>query len=155
LLLDIALPGLRGLQVIETLRADGIELPVLVFSMYPEDQYAEAARRAGAQGYVGKGAEPPELLHAIRQILAGAASYPPVPRKMGDAADPHDPFARLSSREVQVMEGLLQGTSLVAIARRLGVGARSITTYRRRLLDKLGVHGNAELAVLAARHGRR
>jgi DNA-binding NarL/FixJ family response regulator len=153
LLLDVALPLRRGLQVLESLRRDGVTLPVLVFSMYPAEPYAEHARRAGAQGFVSKDADSPELLRAIRRVLAGGTSFPARRR----AAPPNgsgDPFARLSARELEVMNGLLGGSSLLQIAAGAGITPKSVTTYRRRLLDKLGVRSNAELATLAARYGK-
>lgn len=153
LLLDVALPVRRGLQVLESLRRDGVTLPVLVFSMYPAEPYAEHARRAGAQGYVAKDADSPELLRAIRRVLAGGTSFPGR-RRAGARNDSGDPFAQLSAREVEVMSGLLAGSSLLQIATAAGITPKTVTTYRRRLLDKLGVHSNAELAALATRHGK-
>lgn len=153
LLLDVALPGRRGLQVLESLRRDGIALPVLVFSMYPAAPYAEHARRAGAQGYVAKDADSPELLRAIRRVLAGGSSFPGR-RGTGSRNGSGDPFTQLSARETEVMTGLLAGSSLLQIAAAAGITPKTVTTYRRRLLDKLGVRSNAELAGLAARHGR-
>lgn len=153
MILDIALPERRGLQVLETLRADGIDLPILFFSMYPAAQYLDYARRAGAQGFVSKSARSEDLLHIVRQILAGRSGYTRAQRALPMPAVPNDPFATLSRRETEVMRGLLRGASLHDIAQEIGVGAKSVSTYRRRLLDKLGVKSNAELATLAARHG--
>lgn len=152
LLLDISLPGRRGVQVLESLRAEGLRIPVLLFSMYPASQYVDYARRAGAQGFVGKDADAAALVRAVRRVVAGGTAFP-VRRRMNHSATP-DPFAVLSRRESEVMRGILAGTPLFRIAERLGVGAKSITTYRRRVLEKLGVKSNAELAALAARHGQ-
>lgn len=148
LLLDIALPVKRGMQVLESLRVAGSRLPVLLFSMHPAGQYADYARRHGAQGFVGKDEDAGALLRAIRRVLDGGTAFPRGRRP--SVAD--SPFAALSRREAEVMRGLLRGDPLAAIGERLGVGAKSISTYRRRLLDKLGVASNAELAALAARH---
>ncbi len=153
LLLDISLPGRRGVQVLEALRADGIGIPVLLFSMYPASQYVDYARRAGAQGFVGKDADTETLVRAVRRILAGGTAFPGRRRANHGAAVAADPFAVLSRRESEVMRGLLRGAPLVEIAQRLGIGAKSVTTYRRRILEKLGLRSNAELAALAARHG--
>lgn len=149
LILDIALPLKRGMQVLESLRAGGCKTPVLLFSMYPASQYVNYARRMGAQGFIGKDASSEELLLAIRRILAGGTSFPK-PKETGDAGQ--NPFTALSPRENEVLHGLLSGEPLGVIAARLGVGAKTISTYRRRLLDKLGVQSNAELAALAARN---
>lgn len=153
LLLDVALPRQRGLQVLEALRRDGIAMPVLVFSMYPASPYAEHARRAGAQGFVSKEADSQELLRAIRRIVSGGTSFP-ARRRAGSRDGSGDPFARLSAREREVMNGLLAGSSLVHIAADAGITPKSVTTYRRRILDKLGVRSNAELATLAANQGK-
>ncbi len=153
LILDIALPVRRGIQVLESLRADGITLPVLFFSMYPANQYVDYARRAGAQGFVGKEADEATLLRAVRRILAGSSSFTVRHRTARDEKTDDDPFKRLSRREFEVMQALASGTSILDIAAGLGISAQSVTTYRRRLLEKLEISSNAELATLAERHG--
>lgn len=154
LILDIALPIRRGIQVLESLRADGIKLPVLFFSMYSASQYVDYARQAGAQGFVGKDADEADLLRAIRRILAGGSCFPVRLRAAPDAAAGDDPFKSLSRREFEVMQALAGGTSILEIAARLGVSPQSVTTYRRRLLEKLEVRSNAELVALAILHGQ-
>ena len=153
LLLDVAMPTRRGIQVLESLRADGIALPVLFFSMYPTDQYMDYVRRAGGQGFVGKDADTTVLLRAIRQILRGGTYFPGrLPVRQRNAGE--DPFARLSERELEVLRGLVAGTSLIDMAVNLGLNPRTVTTYRRRLLEKLDVKSNAELVALTMRQGR-
>lgn len=153
LILDVALPARRGIQILESLRADGIRLPVLFFSMYPADHYVDYVRRAGAQGFVCKDAETTDLLRAIRQVLRGGTCFPGG-RSARQRVAGADPFARLSRRESDVLQGLVAGVSLIAIAVDLGLSPRTVTTYRRRLLEKLGVKSNAELIALAMRQGR-
>lgn len=148
LILDLALPLKRGVQVLEDLRAAGSTLPILLFSMHPASQYVAYARRHGANGFIGKNEDTDRLLRAIRRILDGGTAFPRT--RIAPAGE--NPFAALSRRETDVMHGLMAGEPLGDIAARLGVGAKSISTYRRRLLDKLGVSSNAELAVLVARH---
>ena len=153
LLLDVAMPTRRGIQVLESLRADGIALPVLFFSMYPPDQYMDYVRRACGQGFVGKDADTTVLLRAIRQILRGGTYFPGrLPVRQRNAGE--DPFARLSERELEVLRGLVAGTSLIDMAVNLGLNPRTVTTYRRRLLEKLDVKSNAELVALTMRQGR-
>ena len=155
LVLDIGLPLRRGIAVLERLRADGILLPVLFFSMYPASQYAGIAKKAGAQGFVGKEADAGELLQAMRQVLNGGSSF--VQRMKGRTkadAEP-EPFHLLSQREREVCKALLAGTSLQALSLRMNVSTKTLSTYRARLLSKLGVHGNAELVALAILHGYR
>lgn len=153
LVLDVSLPGRNGIEVLRELRAGGSTLPVLFFSMHPAAQYADYARRLGAQGFLNKDADGKAVLAAMLRVIAGGAAFPPRLRAVSVPGE-GDPFACLSRRESEVLAGLLRGASLEDIARTLGVGAKSVTTYRRRLLDKLGVRSNAELVTLAARHGR-
>lgn len=153
LVLDISLPCRNGIEVLRELRAGGSSLPVLFFSMHPASQYADYARRLGAQGFLSKDADGDAVRTALLRVLEGGTAFPPKARAPS-ARGNHDPFARLSRREAEVVAGLLRGDSLEHIAQGLGVSAKSVTTYRRRLLDKLGVDSNAELAALAARCGR-
>lgn len=154
LILDIALPLRRGMQVLESLRADGIKLPVLFFSMYSADQYVAYARHAGAHGFVGKDASETDLLRSIRRILAGGSSFPTRQRVVADAFSGDQPFKSLSRREFEVMQALAGGASIVGIAEKLGISAQSVTTYRRRLMEKLGVKSNAELITLVILYGQ-
>lgn len=144
LLLDISMPQRNGVQVLESLRADGIGLPVLFFSMTDAGQYAPYALRIGAEGFVGKEAESELLLEAMRQILLGGTSFPSVVTVTKDGIK-RSPAKILSVREKQLLQGLLRGDSLVAIAAELDISSASASTYRRRILDKLGVQNNAEL----------
>ena len=153
LILDIALPLRRGIQVLESLRKDGVTLPILLFSMYPASQYVSYARRAGANGFISKDADSADLLRAVRRILSGGTSFPlPDQKAAGSPLAGDDPFATLSRRELEVMQSLVAGTSILDIAANLGITTQSVTTYRRRLLEKLGIKSNAELAALAALH---
>ncbi len=114
--------------------------------MYPATQYADYVRRAGGQGFVSKDADSQTLIDALRRVASGRSAFPP--SRPGD-----DPFTGLSSREAEVLAGLLMGTPVSEIAQRLGISAKSVSTYRRRILDKLGVESNAELIALAIHHG--
>jgi DNA-binding NarL/FixJ family response regulator len=146
LILDITLPGQSGIKVLESLRADHVVLPVLVFSMHPANQYVAYLRRAGAQGFIGKEAEGNSVLTAVRRILAGGTSFPVLSNGGADHASGSANIGLgLSARENQVMQFLLRGVSLVDIAAALGISAQTVTTYRRRILDKLEVKNNAEL----------
>jgi DNA-binding NarL/FixJ family response regulator len=114
--------------------------------MYPPSQYVPYVRRAGAQGFVGKEADEKSLLGAIRRILRGQTSFPDLPPGQSRGASRSiPPVAGLSTRENAVLRGLLLGTPLVEIAEELGISPQSVTTYRRRILDKLEVDSNAEL----------
>lgn len=152
LILDIALPVKSGIKVLESLRNDGVVVPVLFFSMYPAVQYVAHARRAGAQGFLGKDADGESVVAAIHRVLSGRTSFPAqsVPRAGPATRRPARDVA-LSAREKEIMDCLLQGTSLVTIAAELGISPRSVSTYRTRLLEKMGVSNNAELISLMAR----
>jgi DNA-binding NarL/FixJ family response regulator len=151
LILDIGLPTRRGLAVLENLRADGVLLPVIFFSMYPASQYAGFAKKAGAQGFVGKEADAAQLLQAVDQVLAGGTSFSQ--REPVRGAETDGPFQALSPREFQVLKGLLAGTSLQTLASCMDLSTKTLSTYRTRLLAKLGVHSNAELVALSICHG--
>jgi DNA-binding NarL/FixJ family response regulator len=151
LILDIGLPTRRGIAVLERLRADGILLPVIFFSMYPASQYAGFAKKAGAQGFVGKEAAAGELLQAIYQVLAGGNSFAQRPV----AGTLEGPFQALSPRELQVLGALLAGTSLQDLSEAMELSTKTLSTYRARLLSKLAVRSNAELVSLAICHGYR
>ena len=153
LVLDIGLPLRRGLAVLERLRADGILLPVIFFSMYPAAQYAALARKAGAQGFVGKEADAGELLHAVYQVLAGGSSFGANARSQSRPGAAAELFERLSAREQQVCQALVAGTSLQLLAQQMQLSTKTVSTYRARLLSKLGVRSNAELVTLAIHHG--
>lgn len=147
LILDIAMPVRNGIHVTEALRADGIELPILIFTMAQANQYRHYVEHVGVQGFVGKDAEATQLLRAIRKILAGGTCFPDFASPDKSSGADH-PAKRLSRREVQILEGLMRGVSQVQIAAELGISAASANTYRRRLLEKLGVKTNAELIQL-------
>lgn len=154
MVLDIALPQRRGIQVLESLRSDGVMLPILLFSMYPASQYVDYVRRAGAQGFLSKDADGQEVIQAIRRILAGRSNFPGGRPVAATSSSTKDPFALLSRRELEVMQALASGAAVVDIAAELGVSTQTVSTYRRRLLEKLGLKSNAELAILATRHSR-
>lgn len=146
MIIDIAMPAQSGIKTLEALRAEGIMLPVLFFSMHPASQYVAYLRRMGARGFVGKEADDKSLLVAIRKVLSGGTSFPAfaMARAAKPARNAIDDIA-LSRRESEVAQCLLCGKPLKMIATELGVSAQSVTTYRRRVLDKLGVRNNAEL----------
>lgn len=153
IVLDIALPDIGGIRVLESMRAGGITTPVLFFSMHAANQYVDYVRRAGAQGFVGKDEPMPELLRAIRRVASGKSSFPKTGRAP-HTADARDIFAVLSRRELEVMRGLIDGLRSTEIARNLGLSPESVATYRRRVLDKLGIGSTAALVALASRHGK-
>jgi DNA-binding NarL/FixJ family response regulator len=156
LLLDIALPGQSGVDVLCTLRCRHAEMRVLVLSGYPEERYALAMIRNGADGYLCKECSRDELLLALRTVAQGRRYLSPRIAELladevaGGSAEPHQ---SLSERELQVFLRLAAGESVSEIAAGLFLSVKTISTYRTRVLEKLGVASNAELATYALRNG--
>jgi DNA-binding NarL/FixJ family response regulator len=155
-LLDIALPGRDGLDVLKQARAEFPRLAVLMVSTYPEKQYALRCLRLGAAGYLNKSADPAELVAAIRQAAQGrlyvsaavADTLASAMRK--DAGDaPHE---RLSRREYQVFTLIAEGRSLGQIAAALSLSPNTVSTYRARIMEKIDTHNDVETALYAVRH---
>lgn len=156
LLLDINLPDGNGLEVLKRIRRELPALPVLIFSMFSEDEYAVSALRAGAAGYVSKDSAPEQILEAIRRVGGGGRYVSPaLAEKLlagtlgGGKQWPHD---RLSAREFEVMILLSRGVSLTELARRLRLSVKTVSTYRSRILEKLALGSNAELARYVIEH---
>lgn len=158
-LLDIALPGLDGLDVLQALRQQHRQLPVLMLSTYPERQYAVRCIRLGAQGYLNKGADPDDMVAAVRKVAAGgvyvsaqvAEALAAVVGQRGGTAGAD----ALSHREHQVFRLLIQGLSVSQIGAQLGLAANTVSTYRARILEKTGTRNDVELALYAERAGAR
>lgn len=155
-LLDINMPGRSGLDTLKRIRAAWPDLPVLMLSMYPEEQYALIAIEGGANGYLSKDRDAAELLQAIRTAAAGGKYLSPGvavqlltrPRNEGNQA----PHLGLSARELEILHLIVRGVSLTEIGEKLFLSVKTISTYRSRLLSKLGVDSNAELVRYALRH---
>lgn len=157
LLLDLALPGQSGVDVLRAVRQRHPGLRVLVLSGYPEERYALAMIRNGADGYLCKECGRDELLHAVRTVAQGrryVSSH--LAELLADEVAgnaPAAPHQQLSERELQVFLRLAGGQSVSAIAETLHLSVKTVSTYRSRLLEKLGVASNAELAAYALRNG--
>ena len=157
MLLDINLGGRSGLDLLALLRAEGLRLPVLVLSMYPEQQYALAAIQAGAMGYLSKDARADELMTALRRVAGGqrylsAAAAPLVQRQLEGHHD-GPPHHKLSAREHQIMQMLVRGVSLTEIGSEMLISVKTVSTHRSHILDKLGLTSNAELVLYAVKQG--
>ncbi len=156
LLLDLALPGQSGVDVLRAARQRYGALRILVLSGFPEDRYALTMIRNGADGYLCKDCSREELVGAIRTVAQGRRYLSPrtaelLARELTDGSSaPHE---KLSDRELQVFLRLARGESVSDIAAALHLSVKTISTYRSRLLEKLGLASNAELATYALRHG--
>jgi len=156
LLLDMNMPGIRGIDLIRRVRSDRPTLPILVLSIHNEAQVASRALRAGATGYVTKDSDPEVLLEAIRKLADGGRFIDP---KLVDALvfEKHaidvPSHEVLSDREFQVLRMLACGTSINDIADAFALSAKTISTHKMRLMQKLGLSSNAEVIRYAIRHG--
>jgi two-component system, NarL family, invasion response regulator UvrY len=157
LVLDLQLPGRSGLDVITALKEEGSTVKVLVVSMYPEDQYALRALRAGAYAYVNKGGDPSQIVAAVRTAAQGRRFVTPEMAQMlvdNLTAPNQGPLHEsLSDRELQTLLMIATGKRLSDIAFALNLSPKTVSVYRARLLEKLRLQNNAELTVYAIRHG--
>ena len=155
-LLDISLPDINGLEVLKEIKKKKPKLPVLIISMYPEEQYALRAMKAGAQGYLTKRSASDELVLAIRKILSGKRYVSPAfaEKMLYDFESNAEklPHERLSDRELQVLCMIGEGKAVNQIAGELHVSANTVRTYRTRILEKIGVKGTSELIHYAITH---
>jgi DNA-binding NarL/FixJ family response regulator len=157
LVLDINLPGRSGLDVLHALKEEGSAVKVLVVSMYPEDQYAIRALKAGAFGYVNKGGDPQLLVEAVRTVAQRRKYVTPEIAQMLveslTAPDTEHPHHKLSDRELQTLVMIASGKRLADIAQELTLSPKTVSVYRARVLEKLQLANNAELTVYAIRAG--
>ncbi len=155
--LDITLPDRSGLTVLEQLKSQHPELPVLVLSMHAEEQYALRVLKAGAAGYLPKESAPEQLVSAIHKVSRGGKYVSPtlMERFVSElGADPHKPRHEiLSGREFQVLCMIAGGKSLTQIAEDLGVSVKTISTHRTRMLKKMHLKTNADVIHYAIRTG--
>jgi len=147
--LDISLGEISGLDVLKRIRQMRPKLPILIFTMHPERQYARRSLKAGASGYVTKDSSPTELRQAIRQAVAGRRYVSPslaetlvADLEAGEIRQPHE---SLSDREFEVMRLIASGKTVGEIAALLSLSDRTVSTYRARILEKMGMRTNAEL----------
>ena len=157
LVLDINLPGRSGLDALHALKDEGSPIKVLIVSMYPEDQYALRALRAGAHGYVNKGGDPQLLVQAVHTVAQGRKYVTPEIAQMlveslttPSVQNLHD---KLSDRELQTLVKIASGKRLSDIAGELMLSPKTVSVYRARVLEKLQLGNNSELTVYAIRHG--
>ncbi len=156
LVLDIAMPGRDGIDVLKQLKHINPRLHVLVLSMYPEDQYAFRAIKAGASGYLTKNRASAELIEAIRRVAAGRKYISPeVAEQLAvDLENDSDKplHQRLSDREFQVMKLIASGKTVGEISGELAISVSSVSTLRSRILTKFHMKTNAELTHYAIKH---
>jgi two-component system, NarL family, invasion response regulator UvrY len=157
LVLDVSMPGRSGLDVLHDVKVLRPRMPVLVLSLHPEDQLAVRALRAGAAGYLTKDAAPDELVAAVLKVLTGGRY---VSEALADKlatglaeAQARAPHELLSDREFEVLRRIAASQSVTEIAAEIHLSVKTVSTYRTRLLDKLGLTNNVQLARYAVDHG--
>jgi DNA-binding NarL/FixJ family response regulator len=157
LLLDLSMPDHGGVDALAAIKARRPTLPVLILSGFPEAHYATTMLRMGASGYLNKECDPDEIANAIR-IVAGGRRYitPAVAEMLADnmvgGAD-RPPHEGLSERELAVFLRLAKGESVGHVAELMFLSAKTVSTYRTRVLAKLGLATNSELTYYALKHG--
>ena len=155
-LLDITMPGASGLDILKQLRSERPELAILILSMHSEEQYAARVLRAGASGYLAKESAPDELVAAVRKIsLGGRYVSPSLAEKLASdlAVDTQEPLHQtLSDREYETMRLIASGKTTAEIAEQLSLSPKTISTYRSRILEKMGMRSNTELTLYAVRN---
>ena len=157
LLLDLSMPGRSGIELVRQVKAERPELRVLVLSMHDEQQYAVRAIRAGASGYLTKDAAPTQLLAALRKIASGGLFITPAVAEalaldLQAPATGELPHKRLTDREHEVFLLLAAGHSVSAIAERLHLSVKTVSTHKTHVHEKLGLPSLAELVRYAVTH---
>ncbi len=154
--LDLSMPGRSGIDLLAEVKHRWPKLPVLIMSLFGEEQFAVRALRAGASGYLTKAAAPDELVSAVGKIARGGRYLSEnVAERLaaevtGRTSAPHE---RLSDREFEVMRGIASGRGVSDIASQMHLSVKTVSTYRARLLEKMGMATNAELTRYALAHG--
>src|SRR5262249_25557866 len=148
--------GRSGIDLLTEIKHRHPKLPVLILSLHGEEQFAVRALRAGASGYLTKSAAPEQLISAFERVVRGGRYITDTLAERlasgagGDGGAPHD---RLSHREFEVLRGIASGESVGDIAERMHLSVKTVSTYRARLLDKMGMASNAELTRYAIQNG--
>ena len=152
-LLDISMPGWSGLNVIKEIKQISPHTMVLILSIHPEQQYAIEALKAGASGYITKETAPEKLIEAIKKVLSGGkyVSSNVVNLLTLEITKRNDklPHEALSNREYQVMVLLASGKSVKEISKELFLSVKTISTYKARIFEKMGIKNNAQLVIYA------
>ena len=156
-LMDVSMPDRNGIDALKILKKEFPRLPVLILSMYPEEQYAIRALKAGAAGYLTKQSAPELLVTAIRQVASGKKYVSPslaeeLANAIGDDSErlPHE---KLSDREYQTLCMIASGKTPTEIAEALNLSVKTVSVYRARLLEKMNLRNNAELTHYGLKHG--
>jgi len=156
-LLDISLPDKNGIETLKQIKRDKPALPVIMLSMHAEDEFGVRALKAGASGYVNKKSAHEQLITAIRHVVSGRRYISPdlaeeLARSVGESSEKR-PHELLSDREFDTLRMLASGKSLTEIAESLSISPKTVSVYRNRLLEKMKLKNNAEIAHYAFKNG--
>ena len=157
LLLDVSMPDQNGIDALAAVHARAPDLPVLILSGFPAEHYATVLLRQGAAGYLNKDCEPEEIGTAIRTVALGRKYITPtvaelLARNLG-SDDSRPPHEKLSERELQVFLRLAQGETIGHIAESLSLSVKTVSTFRSRVMEKLGLATNSDLTYYALKNG--
>ncbi|MCK9284229.1 MAG: response regulator transcription factor [Rhodocyclaceae bacterium] len=156
LVLDLSMPGRNGLELIKLIKADRPKLPILIFSMHQEEQYAVRAIRSGAAGYLTKDSDSDLLLPAMRKVAAGGFFVSPKVAELlaTDVSRPADslPHTLLSNREFEIFNRIVRGVSLTDIAEELSLSIKTVSTHKSHILDKMKLASQVDLVRYAIEH---
>lgn len=156
LLLDLSMPGRSGIDLIRQIRTESPKLPVLVLTMYEEEQYAIRSIRAGAQGYLTKESAGTQLVHAIRKVASGKPyiSIEVAEQLALDIMTPEKPLphSQLSNREFEIFNLFAQGKTVTDIGQQLHLSVKTVSTHKSRILNKMGMHSISEIVRYAVAH---
>ncbi|MBI2733836.1 MAG: response regulator transcription factor [Aquabacterium sp.] len=153
LVLDLSMPGVQGLSLLQELMAHETPPAVVILSMHNEGQIVQRAMKLGASAYVTKDSDPMHLLAAIRKVARGGKYIDPSLMDSVAAAFSQQPHERLSAREEQVLRLIVSGEPIGLIAERLNLSPKTISTHKTRIMHKLDVGNNADLVKYALKHG--
>ena len=156
LLLDLSMPGRSGIDLIRQIRTEAPKLPILVLTMYEEEQYAVRSIRAGAQGYLTKESAGDQLVNAIKKVASGR---PYISMEVAEqlalgimTPEKEMPHTQLSDREFEVFNLLASGKSITDIGTQLHLSVKTVSTHKSRILTKMGMHSLAEIVQYAVTH---
>jgi DNA-binding NarL/FixJ family response regulator len=156
---DVSMPVLGGIDALERLRQEGLDVPVVFLTMHSQAGYARRALRAGASGYVLKLAAPEELVQAIRAALEGGTFVSPAlarsvfETKGTGATEAVERIALLTSHQREILRMFAEGLSAKEIAKKLDISSRTVESHKYQIMESLGAQSSAELIRLAIRHG--
>jgi DNA-binding NarL/FixJ family response regulator len=150
-ILDISMPGMSGLDILKVLKSRNLSYNILILSVFPHGQYAIRALELGASGYISKNSATEELIEAIRKISSGEKyiSSDVIGKLISDVKNPgaKELHEKLSEREFQIMNLIAKGNSNIEIGKQLFISGKTVSTYRARILEKMGMSSNTELAL--------